>query len=128
MDLVGWLFWVYRPFETVFQSIWSHPPKRGKKRKERIDESKNVQTTPIRTYCKCSKPLSYCNPNCRTPQHWKFSQHHRTTRQPTVQMENEHVACPSVHPQTNVQRKADVPIIRSRREREVKPRQMWSPS
>ena len=27
-------------------------PKRGRKRKERIDESKNVQTTPTRTYCK----------------------------------------------------------------------------
>ena len=32
-----------------------------------IDESKNVQTTPTRTYCKCSRPLPYCNPNCRTP-------------------------------------------------------------
>lgn len=44
-----------------------------------------------------------------------------------LQMENEHVVCPSVQPQTNVQRKPDVPIIRSRRERVVKPRQMWSP-
>ena len=41
-------------------------------REERIDESKNVQTTTTRTYCKCSRPLPYCNPNCRTPQHWKF--------------------------------------------------------
>ena len=45
MHLVGW-FWVYRPFETVFQSISGRLPKRGRKRKERIDESKNVQTTP----------------------------------------------------------------------------------
>ena len=37
---------------------------------------------PTRTYCKCSRPLPYCNPNCRTPQHWKFTQHHRTTRPP----------------------------------------------
>ena len=39
-----------------------------------IDESKNVQTTPPppRTYCKCRRPLSYCNTNCRMPQHWKF--------------------------------------------------------
>ena len=43
--LVGW-FWVLRPFETVFQSISGRLPKRGRKRKERIDESKNVQTTP----------------------------------------------------------------------------------
>ena len=30
-----------------------------------IYESRNVQTTPIRTYCKRSRPLPYCNPNCR---------------------------------------------------------------
>ena len=41
-------------------------PKRGRKRRERIDESKNVQTTPTRTYCKRSRPLPYCNPSCRT--------------------------------------------------------------
>ena len=80
VSLVGWLFWVKRPFETVFQSISSRLPKRGRKRRERIDESKNVQTTPTRTYCKCSRPLPYCHPNCRTPRHWKFTQHHRTTR------------------------------------------------
>ena len=55
-----------------------------RKRRERIDESKNVQTTPSRTYCKCSRPLSYCNPNCRTPRHWKFTKHHRTTRPPPI--------------------------------------------
>ena len=51
-------------------------------RGEKINESKNVQTTPTRTYCKCSRPLPYCNPNCRTPRHRKFTQHHRTTRPP----------------------------------------------
>ena len=50
--------------------------------RERIDESKNVQTTPTRTDRKCSRPLPYCNPDCRTPRHWKFTQHHRTTRPP----------------------------------------------
>ena len=79
--LVG-CFGVYRPFETVFQSISGRLPKRGRERKERIDESKNVQTTPTRTYCQCSRPLPYCNPNSRTPRHWKFTQHHRTTRPP----------------------------------------------
>ena len=62
------------------QSISGRLPERGRKRRERIDESKNVQTTPTRTYCKRSRPLPYCNPNCRTPRHWKFFQHHRTTR------------------------------------------------
>ena len=27
--MVGWLFWVSRPFETIFQSISSRLPKRG---------------------------------------------------------------------------------------------------
>ena len=31
--------------EKVFQSISGRLPKRGRKRRERIDESKNVQTT-----------------------------------------------------------------------------------
>ena len=71
------------PLRQYF-SLYRALPKRGRKRTERIDESKNVQTTPIRTYCKRSKPLAYWNPNCRTPRHWKFTQHHRTTRPPTV--------------------------------------------
>ena len=79
--LVG-CFGFKSPFETVFQSISGRLPKRGRKRRERIDESKSVQTTPTRTYCKCSRPLPYCNPNCRTPRHWKFTQHHCTTRPP----------------------------------------------
>ena len=37
---------------------------------------------PTRTYCKCNRPLPYCNQNCRTPRHWKVTQHHRTTRPP----------------------------------------------
>ena len=66
--------------ETVFQSISDRLPERGIKRKERIEESKNVQTTPTRTYCKRNRPLSYYHQNCRTPRHWKFTQDHRTTR------------------------------------------------
>ena len=49
-----------------------------------MEESKNVQTTPTRTFCKRSRPLPYCNQNCRTPRHCKFTQHHRTTRPPPV--------------------------------------------
>ena len=88
--LVGW-FWVSRPFETVFQSISGRLPKKGRKRKERIDESKNVQTTPTRTYCKRSRPLPYCNLNCRTPRHWKFTQHHRTPTTPRGRKRRERI-------------------------------------
>ena len=80
--LVGWLIWVLRPFETVFQSISGRLPEKGRKKIEMIDERKNVQTTPTRTFCKRSRPLPYCNPSCRTPRHWKFTQHHRTIRPP----------------------------------------------
>ena len=55
---------------------------RERREGEMIDESENVQTTPTRTYCKCRRPLSYCNTNCRTPLHWKFypaPSHHLTT-------------------------------------------------
>ena len=40
------MFWVKRPFETVFQSISGRLPERGRKKREMIDERKNVQTTP----------------------------------------------------------------------------------
>ena len=36
--------------------------KRGRKKKEMIDERKNVQTTSTRTYKKRSRPLPYSNP------------------------------------------------------------------
>ena len=54
------MFWVQWPFETVFQSVLGRLPKGRRKRRERIDENKNVQTTLTRTYCKCSRPLPYC--------------------------------------------------------------------
>ena len=42
--LVGpWLFLIYGLFETVFQSILGRLPERGRKRRERIRESKNTQ-------------------------------------------------------------------------------------
>ena len=62
----GWLvgcFGFEWPFETVFRSILGRLPKRGRKKREIIDERKNVQTTPTRTYCKRSRPLPYSNPN-----------------------------------------------------------------
>ena len=67
-----------RQYFSLYRAVSQREGERG----ERIDESKNVQTTPTRTYCKCNRPLPYCNQNYRTPRHWKFTQHHRTTRPP----------------------------------------------
>ena len=61
-------------------SLYRAVSQREGEREERIEESKNVQTTPTRTYCKRNRPLPYYHPNCRTPRHWKFSQDHRTAR------------------------------------------------
>ena len=43
--LVGWL--AVLGFQTVFQSISGRLPERGRKKRETIDERKNVQATPI---------------------------------------------------------------------------------
>ena len=78
----GWLvgcFGCNCPLRQYF-SLYRAVSQREGERRERIDESKNVQTTPNRTYCKHNRPLPYCNQNCRTPRHWKFTQHHHTTR------------------------------------------------
>ena len=72
-----------RQYFSLYRAISQREGERGEKR---IDESKNVQTTPTRTYYKSSRPLPYCNPNCRTPRHWKFTQHHRTTRPPPLSL------------------------------------------
>ena len=45
-QLVVGCFGFNSPFETVFQSISGHLPERGRKKREVIDERKNVQTTP----------------------------------------------------------------------------------
>ena len=47
--LVGWLvgcFGLNDPLRPVFQSISGRLPERGRKKRELIDERKNVQTTP----------------------------------------------------------------------------------
>ena len=55
--LVGW-FGVNGPLRQYF-SLYRTVSQREGERKER----KNVQTTPTRTYCKCSRPLPFSNPN-----------------------------------------------------------------
>ena len=82
--IVHWLvgcFGFNGPLRQYF-SLYRAVSQREGERGERIDMSKNVQTTPTRTYCNRNRPLPYCNQNCRTPQHWKLTQHHRTTRPP----------------------------------------------
>ena len=83
--VVGWLvgcFGFNGPLRQYFSLYRAVSQREGERGEKRIDESKNVQTTPTRTYYKRSMPLPYCNPNCRMPQRWKFTQHHRTTRPP----------------------------------------------
>ena len=70
------------PLRHYFSLYRAVSQKEERKRRERIEESTNVQTTPTRTYCKRNRPLPYYHPNCRTPRHWKFTQDHRTTRPP----------------------------------------------
>ena len=91
---VHWMVWfgwlgINCPLRQYF-SLYRAVSQRQGERGERIDESKNVQTTPTRTYCKSNRPLPYCNQNCRTPRHWKFTQDHRTTRPPSSSLEAWH--------------------------------------
>ena len=86
--MAGWLVGCFgfngalRQYFSPYRAVSQREGERG----ERIDESKNVQTTPTCTYCKRNRPLPYCNQHCWTPRHWKFTQHHRTTRPPLIQL------------------------------------------
>ena len=83
---VGWLdgcFGFNGPLRQYF-SLYRAASQREGERGEKIAESKNVQTTPTRTYCKRNRPFPYYHPNCRTPRPWKFTQNHRTTRPPPL--------------------------------------------
>ena len=72
-----------RQYFSLYRAVSQREGERG----ERTDVSKNVQTTPTRTYCKRNRPLPYCYQNCRTPWHWKFTHHHRTTRPPPANLD-----------------------------------------
>ena len=63
---------VYRGRKTTIRQLYRAVSQREGEREEKIEERKNVQTTPTRTYCKRNRPLSYYHPNCRTPRHWRF--------------------------------------------------------
>ena len=52
-----------------------------------IDERKNVQTTPPAPPATAVGPCPTIIQISRTPRHWKFTQHHRTTRPPRSTLE-----------------------------------------
>ena len=68
-----------RQYFSLYRAVSQREGEREEKGQMRVKMSK---TTPTRTYCKRSRPLPYCYQNCRTPRHWKFTQHLRTTRPP----------------------------------------------
>ena len=81
LEVWGWLFGFNGSLRQYF-SLYRAVSQREGERRETIDESKNVQTTPTRIHCKRNRPLPYCNQCCRTHRYWKFTQHHRTTQPP----------------------------------------------
>ena len=89
---VGWLVGWFGLDDSlsVFQSIAGRLPERGRRRREKIEASRNVQTTPTSTYFKRNRPLPYYHPNCRTPWHWKFTPHHPTTPTSGIAVRVEH--------------------------------------
>ena len=62
--ITGWLVVLgfNGPLRQYF-GLYRAVSQREGERRERIDESKNVQTTPTRTYCKRNRPMPYCNQN-----------------------------------------------------------------
>ena len=60
----GWLFLGLTALrDSISVYIGPSPPEKGRKKREMIDERKNVQTAPTRTYCKRSRALPYSHPN-----------------------------------------------------------------
>ena len=66
--------------ETVFQSILE----RGKKKKEMKDERKMSKQPPPAPTASTVDPCPTLIQICRTPRHWKFTQHHRTPTTPPL--------------------------------------------
>ena len=79
-QLVG-CFGLNRPLRQYF-SLYSAVSQRGRKKREMLDERKNVQTTPPAPTASAAGPYPILIQISRTPQHRKFTQHHRTTRPP----------------------------------------------
>ena len=91
---VRWLvgcFGLDGPLRQYFSLYRGRLPERGRKKREMIDERKNVQTPPPPPPAPIASAIGLC-PTLfqisRTPRHWKFIQHHRTTRPPLIQIEH----------------------------------------
>ena len=86
---VSWLvvFGLNDPLRQYF-SLYRVVSQREGERRERIDESKNVQTTPPAPTTRAVGPCPTLIQTSKTPRHWKFTQDHRTTRSPPTQREN----------------------------------------
>ena len=84
--VVGWLFRVSWPFETVSQSTLGRLLERGRKGREKTDERKNAQTTPTRTHHKSSRPPPHHHPNKKVAPAsevvYTAPPHYPTTRSP----------------------------------------------
>ena len=62
-ELIGWLFGLIGPLRHYFSLYRAVSQREGERKEKKIDERKNVQTTPTRAYWKRSRPLPYSNPN-----------------------------------------------------------------
>ena len=65
-----------------------------------IDERKNVQTTPTRTYCKRSRPLPYSNPikeDAPALEVYPAPSHHPTTPRYSVKIDSSSTRNPHAH-------------------------------
>ena len=60
-------------------SLYRAVSQREGERAERIDESKNVLSSPTRTYCKRNRPLPYCNQHSPALEVYPAPSHHPTT-------------------------------------------------
>ena len=74
---------------SLYQAVSQREGERGEKGQMRIKMSKQ----PHPHLCKHNRPLPYCQPNCRTPRHWKFTQYHRTTRPPHIMIRTLYFIC-----------------------------------
>ena len=58
-ELVGWMFWILRPLETLFQSVSSLPPEKGRKKREKNDRQKKNPNNPHLHLLQAQKALPY---------------------------------------------------------------------
>ena len=72
----GW--GVYGPLRQYFSLYWS-VSRRGRKKEEKIDERKNAKQPPSAPAASAIGPCPSIIQINRTPRHWKFTQHLRTT-------------------------------------------------